>query len=218
MKVLDWQDAAEKEREKIITAASGVLKKGGVIIYPTETLYGLGVNALEKEAVMKVFALKGRREEKPLSLVVRDVVMARKFVCIDSKAEQILARVWPGPVTVVLRKKDALPYEVTGGGETAALRVSSHPLVTALFEKINFPLIATSANRAGEPNLLHTETLRAVFKDQASPPELMIEAGDVQMDRPSTIVDLTDIQNPRILRMGVMSPQAFNDFTNLFKV
>lgn len=219
MKILNWQLAnPEAENGKVAVAAAKVLKKGGVVIYPTETLYGLGVNALDEQAVSKVFALKRRLETKPLSMVVRDLGMARKFVCIDSRAEQILSRIWPGPVTVVLRKKDTLPYAVTGGGETAALRVSNHPFVETLFERIDFPLIATSANRAGGPNLLRVETLREVFKDETCPPELMIDAGDVAVDRPSTVVDLTDVHRPRILRMGVMSPQAFQDLTNLFKL
>ena len=111
MKVLKLGESLKKDIE-ILEKAAEVLRDGGVILYPTETIYGLGANALDEKAVSKIFKIKERDLNKPLSVLVRDMQMAKKIACIDSKAEKILESVWPGPITIVLRKKD-LPAKIS---------------------------------------------------------------------------------------------------------
>jgi L-threonylcarbamoyladenylate synthase len=215
MKVLKLGESLKKDSE-VLDKASRILKNGGVILYPTETLYGLGANALDEVAVSKIFKIKKRDINKPLSVLVRDMQMAKKIACIDSKAELILNKIWPGPVTIVLRKKDLLPYVVTAGGETVAVRISSNLFVQSLMSRLDFPIISTSANFSGEDNLISSQEIGSIFSHSEYSPDIFIDAGDLNSDKPSAIIDLTDIKNPRIVRMGFMTGEDFNDFLKNF--
>lgn len=215
MKVLKLGESLKKN-SKILEEAADVLRSGGVILYPTETIYGLGANALDDEAVSKIFKIKKRDINKPLSVLVRDMQMAKKIACIDSKAELILNKIWPGPVTIVLRKKDILPYSVTADGETVAVRISSNPFVQSLMLRLDFPITSTSANLSGEKNMLSSEEINYTFSKLEFPPDAFINAGNLSSDKPSAIIDLTDIRNPRIVRMGFMTGEDFNNFLKNF--
>lgn len=215
MKVLKLGESLKKN-SKILEEAADVLRSGGVILYPTETIYGLGANALDDEAVLKIFKIKKRDINKPLSVLVRDMQMAKKIACIDSKAELILNKIWPGPVTIVLRKKDILPYSVTADGETVAVRISSNPFVQSLMSRLDFPITSTSANLSGEKNMLSSEEINYTFSKLEFPPDIFINAGNLSSDKPSAIIDLTDIKNPRIVRMGFMTGEDFNNFLKNF--
>lgn len=215
MKVLKLGESLKKDSE-VLDKASQILKSGGVVLYPTETLYGLGANALDEAAVSKIFKIKKRDINKPLSVLVRDMQMAKKIACIDSKAELILNKIWPGPVTIVLRKKDILPYRVTADGETVAVRISSNLFVQSLMSRLDFPIISTSANFSGEDNLISSQEIGSIFFHSEYSPDIFIDAGDLNSDKPSAIIDLTDIKNPRIVRMGFMTGEDFNDFLKNF--
>jgi L-threonylcarbamoyladenylate synthase len=215
MKVLKLGESLKKN-SKILEEAADVLRSGGVILYPTETIYGLGANALDDEAVLNIFKIKKRDINKPLSVLVRDMQMAKKIACIDSKAELILNKIWPGPVTIVLRKKDILPYSVTADGETVAVRISSNPFVQSLMSRLDFPITSTSANLSGEKNMLSSEEINYTFSKLEFPPDTFINAGNLSSDKPSAIIDLTDIKNPRIVRMGFMTGGDFNNFLKNF--
>lgn len=215
MKVLKLGESLKKN-SKILEEAADVLRSGGVILYPTETIYGLGANALDDEAVLKIFKIKKRDINKPLSVLVRDMQMAKKIACIDSRAELILNKIWPGPVTIVLRKKDVLPYSVTADGETVAVRISSNPFVQSLMSRLDFPITSTSANLSGEKNMLSSEEINYTFSKLEFPPDTFINAGNLSSDKPSAIIDLTDIKNPRIVRMGFMTGEDFNNFLKNF--
>lgn len=194
-----------------------VLENGGVIVFPTDTLYGLGANALDENAVLKIYKIKVRSAEKPISVLVRDIAMAKKIACIDSKAEKILERLWPGSITVILRKKDIVPYILTSGEEKVAVRVSDGFFVKELFSRIDFPITATSANMSGEKNLFSAEEIREKFRGSKHAPDLFINAGDLEQGRPSsTIIDLTNIDNPRIVRMGAVGKKELEKFFNNF--
>lgn len=215
MKVLKLGESLKGDSE-VLDKASQILKSGGVVLYPTETIYGLGANALDEMAVSKIFKIKKRDINKPLSILVRDMQMAKKIACIDSKAELILNKIWPGPVTIVLRKKDILPYSVTADGETVAVRISSNPFVKSLLSHLDFPIISTSANFSGEKNLISSQEIGSIFSRLENSPDIFIDAGDLNSDKPSAIIDLTDIKNPRIVRMGFMTGKDFNDFLKNF--
>ena len=202
--------------EKSLEESRETLENGGVIVFPTDTIYGLGANALDEDAILKIYKIKKRDTGKPISVLVRDIQMAKKIACIDSRAEEILKRIWPASITVILRKKDIIPYALTGGEENVALRISSNEFIKKLFEKIDFPLTATSANLAGEPNLLKAEDIRQKFENEKYAPDLFINNGNLENPLPSTIIDLTDINKPRLVRMGIVGRDRLEAFFRNF--
>ena len=201
--------------EKTSDDTAKILQNGGIVIYPTDTLYGLGVNALDENAIIKVQKIKKQDRNKPISVIVRDVKMARKIACIDSKVEKILEKVWPGSITIVLRKKDIIPYNLTGGEETVAIRISNNKFISTLMKKIDFPITATSANISGEKNLLESTKIIEKFKNSTPCLDLFIDAGNIKDPRASTIVDLTTTV-PKILRIGIVGKDKMQKFFEKF--
>lgn len=201
--------------EKTSNDTAKILKSGGAVIYPTDTLYGLGVNALNENAVIKVQKIKRQDKNKPISVVVKDMKMAKKIACIDSKVEKILGKVWPGSITIVLRKKDIVPYTLTGGEETIAIRISDNKFISTLMEKIDFPITTTSANISGEKNLLESAEIINKFKNSIPYLDLFVDAGDIKNPTASTIVDLTTTV-PKIIRMGIVGKDKMQKFFEKF--
>lgn len=216
MKEIKLDKNNQNAMEEAVGESRRVLEEGGVIVFPTDTIYGLGANALEENAILKIYKIKQRDINKPISVLVRDIQMARKIACIDSRAEEILKKIWPASITVILRKKDIIPYVLTGGEENVALRISENEFIRKLFEKIDFPLTATSANLAGEPNLLKSEDIRQKFADTGYAPDLFVDEGDLENRLPSTIIDLTDVKNPRLVRMGMIEKNKLEAFFKNF--
>ncbi len=200
---------------KTAEIAAGVLKNGGVVVYPTDTLYGLGADAFNENAIVKVQKIKKQDRSKPISVVVKDIKVARRIACIDSKVEKILSRIWPGSITVILRKKDIIPYILTGAGETVAVRISDNKFVSALLSKIDFPVTATSANISGKKNLLKPEEIVEKLGKEKICPDLFINTGDIQNPVASTIIDLT-MPIPKIIRMGIAGKDKIREFFGKF--
>jgi L-threonylcarbamoyladenylate synthase len=164
-----------------------ILKKGGVVVYPTDTVDGLGANALDEKAVRKVFEIKKRDFKKPISIIVRDLEMAKQVASFGKDTEKILKKILPGPVTVILYKKKILPDILTGGSNKVGIRIPDCKFTQVLMKKIDFPITTTSANISGEP----------------------IEG------TPSTVIDLTGPE-PKILRVGPISKNELEKiFKNL---
>ena len=203
--------------KKIAETAVKVLEKGGVIVYPTDTLYGLGANALDEDAVLKIYKIKKRDRNKPLSIIAKDLKMVKKISCVDSRVEKILNKIWPGPITIRLRKKDIVPYSLTGNGETVAVRISDNEFISALMDKIDFPIVATSANISGEKNLLDPDKIISEFKSSKLKPDLFIDADEIKNSKPSTIVDLTT-GVPKILRVGIVGRDEMKEFFEKFQI
>ena len=138
-------------QESIVKEAAGVLLKGGLVAFPTETFYGLGANALDAAAVRRIFEVKGRPESKPLLLLVDSVRMAESLVKeIPAAALALMARYWPGPLTLVFRAAAHLPEELTAGTGTIGIRMSRHPVAFELVHAAGAPVTAPSANLSGE--------------------------------------------------------------------
>ena len=207
----------QEQINKTAKIVAGVLKNGGVVVYPTDTLYGLGANAFNEDAIVKVQKIKKQDRSKPISVVVKDIKMARRIACIDSKVEKILNRIWPGPITAVLRKKDIIPYILTGAGETVAVRISDNKFVSALLSKIDFPVTATSANISGENNLLKPEEIVEKLGGEKTSPDLFINTGKIKNSIASTIIDLT-ASTPKIIRMGIVGTEEIKKFFEKFDV
>lgn len=205
----------KNQTEKILKTVGKILKSGGVVIYPTDTLYGVGVNAFDDDAVTKIYKIKKQNRNKPISVVVKDIKMARKIACIDSKVEKILSNIWPGPITVVLRKKEIISDMLTGNGETVAVRIPDNKFISTLMEKIDFPITATSANISGENNLLKADEIIEKFKKAKFAPDLFIDAGDIKNSTASTIIDLTT-GIPKILRVGIVGREKIKEFFEKF--
>ncbi len=212
---LDLDD--KNQIETTLEATAKILESGGVIIYPTDTLYGIGTNAFNENAIAKIYKIKKQDRNKPISVIVKDIKMARRLACIDSKVEKILERIWPGPITVVLRKKDVIPYILTGGDETVAIRIPDNKFISALMKKIDFPITATSANISGEKNLLKSDEIVEKFKNSKPSPDLFIDAGDIKDPTASTIIDLTT-PVPKILRTGIVGKEKMQEFFGKFDV
>lgn len=193
--------------KEAVEEAIAVLKLGGTIIYPTDTLYALGANALDSFAVERIFKIKNRAREKPLPLAVKNIKWAGELAHIYKKEEKILNSIWPGAVTVVLPKRNIVPEIITAGQQGVAVRVPDHPFVDLLLGRFGYPITSTSANLSGEEAPKKISEIIDMFEDNYYKPDLVIDAGDLPKSEPSTILDLTS-DRPRILRVGPVKPET----------
>jgi L-threonylcarbamoyladenylate synthase len=187
----------------LIAEAAAVLRRGGLVAFPTETVYGLGANALNPEAVACIFAAKGRPANNPLIVHIADVDQARALVSDWPPAAAALARAfWPGPLTLVLSRGPRVPDVVTAGGPTVAIRVPAHLVALALLRESNLPLAAPSANRS---SYLSPTRADHALRDLDGRIDMILDAGPTPGGVESTILDLTP-SPPRLLRPGLITP------------
>lgn len=185
-----------------ISEAAEILKGGGLVAFPTETVYGLGGNGLDKEAAKKIYAAKGRPSDNPLILHVSSIEEVYPLVkVLPEKAKKLMEAFWPGPLTLVLLKSDIVPEESTGGLETVALRSPENALTLELIRACGFPIAGPSANLSGRPS--PTEASH-VFEDLGGRIEGILEDGAVGIGVESTIVDLSE-DCPTLLRPGAIT-------------
>jgi len=178
-----------------------VIKEGGVIVFPTDTVYGLVCDTTSQKAIQKLFQIKKRDLKKPIPVFVKNIEMAKQIATISEKQERFLENVWPGKVTVVLKAKIDFPQGVLGEDKTIGLRIPDYAPLNALFNKINKPLSGTSANLAGEHSCLDINDVVAQFANEKLQPDLIIDAGTLNPSQPSTTVDLTG-KELKVLRKG----------------
>lgn len=185
-----------------ISEAAEILRGGGLVAFPTETVYGLGGNGLDKEAAKKIYAAKGRPSDNPLILHVSSIEEVYPLVkALPEKAKKLMEAFWPGPLTLVLPKSDLVPKESTGGLETVALRSPENALTLDLIRACGFPIAGPSANLSGRPS--PTEASH-VFEDLGGRIEGILEDGAVGIGVESTIVDLSE-NCPTLLRPGAIT-------------
>jgi L-threonylcarbamoyladenylate synthase len=177
--------------KNLIQKAVKVLMKDGLIIYPTDTLYGLGADALSEEAIQKVYDAKGRGYHKPLSIAVSDPDMISVVAYVDDIAETFINAFMPGPVTLVLKARSILPGILTGGSGRIGIRYPAQDVALEIISRFDCPITATSANISGGPNPV-------TVNDALVPHDLVIDVGPLK-GTPSTVVDLIDRE---ILRPG----------------
>lgn len=186
----------------IIHRAAKRLREGGLVAFPTETVYGLGADALRPEAVAAVFALKGRPAANPLIVHVADSGMARSVAGGWPEAAARLADAfWPGPLTIVVTRGPGIPDAVTAGGTTVAVRVPDHPVALALLRAFGGPLVGPSANPSGR-----ISPTTAAHVSEAFPGLMVLEGGPCRTGIESTVIELTP--RPRILRPGILTAEA----------
>jgi len=186
------------------------IKKSGVIIYPTDTVYGLIADATNKNAVKKVFKIKKRNIKKPLPVFVKDIKAAKKLANIGKDQEEFLKKFWPGKLTAVLKIKSLkLPKGIISEESKIGLRIPDYEFLNLLLNKLDCPLIATSANIAGKKASRKIRRVLKQFETAKNQPDLVLDAGNLKQALPSTVVDLEDF---KILRKGPISQKQISGF------
>lgn len=190
----------------VLDAAVRILEYGGTVVFPTDTVYVLGANALNPIAVRKIFRIKERTTEKALPVLVRNLLWANELAHIRGRNRAIAEAVWPGQITLVFEKQAIVPEDVTGGMRTVALRVADHPFVDALLAKFGYPLIGTSATISSHEGFQDSGLVLREFEGVGNQPDLLIDAGVLGQSSPSTILDISG-EKPKILRVGATRPE-----------
>lgn len=194
----------------------GIMRGGGLVAVPTETVYGLAGNGLDKKAVAEIYEVKGRPEVKPLSLMVHDAAsMERYCENVPPQAYTLAKKFWPGPLTIVMKAKPCVPEIVRAGGETVGLRCPDHPLTLELLEKSGVPFAAPSANPSGEPSPKNADGVLKYFDGKI---DAVLDGGECGIGCESTLIDLS--RTPyRILRQGALPADEIADaFVDSMKI
>lgn len=182
-----------------IAKAVRILRGGGVIAFPTDTLYGLGADVFSTTAVNRVFAIKSRPAGMALPVLLGSMKDLRKVaLTIPETGQELINAFWPGPLTLVLKRSTNLPPAVVGGGDTVAVRMPDHPIAMAIAKGLDGPITGTSANTSGDADLLTGEELDRTLGDKV---DLVVKSGPTPMGSASTVVDLTG-DTPTVLRVG----------------
>lgn len=199
VQVLDLQ-----RDQKNIAAAATLLREGGLVVLPTETVYGIGANALDPMAVVKIFKAKGRPQDNPLIVHIARLEDITQLVTeFPPTAKALAERFWPGPLTIILRKSSLVPGAVSAGLDTVAVRMPSHPVARAIISQSGVPVAAPSANLSGSPS--PTTAQHCIF-DLSGQVDMIVDSGWCSVGVESTVVTLAgDV--PRLLRPGAVTPE-----------
>jgi L-threonylcarbamoyladenylate synthase len=184
-----------------LARAVGLLKRGGVVALPTDTLYALAALATDEGAVRRVYRMKGREDGKPLPLFVSGIEMASQIAHLTPLALQLAGRFWPGALTIVAHVRDDFRSEALAGGDTVALRVPDSEIAVEVVKQLNAPLTATSANRSGGRDPVAAEEVRRQLDDEV---DFVLDTGPCPGGISSTIVDCTRL-GPSLLRRGAIA-------------
>lgn len=190
-----------------IKQAARVIKQGGLVSFPTETVYGLGADATNSEAVKKVYAAKGRPSDNPLIVHVASKEMVVQYVSgISDKSNQLMETFWPGPLTLILPLSEEanLSISMTDQLETAAFRMPNNDLTLSLIRESNLPLVGPSANTSGKPS---PTTATHVFNDLNGKIEAILDDGECEVGIESTVIDMSQLDKPTILRPGAITKE-----------
>ena len=195
----------QREVEEKISAAAKILREGGLVGIPTETVYGLGANGLDSEAVNRIFQAKGRPQDNPLILHLSGAQWLPRYCADIPPIAYVLARkFWPGPLTMILKRKPIVPDETTAGLDTVGVRCPNHPVTLAIIREAGVPIAAPSANASGRPSCTSAQD---VLEDMNGKIDGVVDGGSCSVGVESTILDLT-VMPPRLLRPGGLSLEA----------
>jgi len=188
----------------IIDKAATLIKKGGIIVFPTSTFYGLGTMALKSEAVSRIFQLKRRDPGKPVLILIASMAELAELVqCVPAEATQLIEAFWPGKVTIVFGAGRILSKNLTGDTGKIGIRLAAHPVASALVRAVGSPVTATSANVAGRGGCIEAGKLDQEIRQGVS---LVLDAGRLGGGGGSTVVDVT-VSPPKILREGIIGAE-----------
>ena len=200
--------SAEPINMEYISEASEILRKGGLVAFPTETVYGLGGDAKDKEASRKIYAAKGRPSDNPLIVhIARFSQLQEISKDLPENAKKLADAFWPGPLTMVVNKNEVIPYETTGGLDTVAVRMPNNPIALALIKESGCMIAAPSANTSGRPSPTKASH---VYDDLSGKIDAILDGGAVDIGLESTIVDLTE-DVVTILRPGYINMEMLKE-------
>lgn len=191
-----------------IKKASNILKNGGLVSFPTETVYGLGANALDSKAILKIFEVKGRPNNNPLIIHISKLETLDKLCQMNDDTNTLIEKFWPGPLTIVLPKKNIVPIEVNAGLESVAIRMPNNKTALSLLDECALPIAAPSANSSGKPS---PTTAMHVYNDLSGKIPLILDGGNCKVGLESTVLDMT--KKPyTILRPGGVTLEQVREF------
>ena len=197
----------KNESREALREAGEIIRQGGLVAFPTETVYGLGGDALNPESSKKIYAAKGRPSDNPLIIHIADIKDLEKIVKeIPQSAYQLADVFWPGPLTMILPKSEEVPYQTTGGLNTVAVRMPSHPVALEFIREAGGYVAAPSANLSGKPS---PTKAKYVVQDMDGRIDMIIDGDGVDIGLESTIVDLTG-DKPMILRPGYITKEMLD--------
>ncbi|MBQ6787791.1 MAG: threonylcarbamoyl-AMP synthase [Lachnospiraceae bacterium] len=203
----ELQDGRKESREALREAGK-IIREGGLVAFPTESVYGLGGDALNPESSKKIYAAKGRPSDNPLIIHIADMEHLGRIVEeVPKSAYQLADAFWPGPLTMILPKSEEVPYQTTGGLDTVAVRMPSHPVALEFIKEAGGYVAAPSANLSGKPS---PTKAKYVVQDMDGRIDMIINGDGVDIGLESTIVDLTG-EKPMILRPGYITEEMLND-------
>ena len=201
-------ESPQKPRDEELLEGARILREGGLVAFPTETVYGLGANALDEEAARKIYEAKGRPSDNPLIAHVSAMEEVYPLVSqVSEKAKKLMDAFWPGPMTLIFPKSDLVPYGTTGGLDTVAVRMPSAPVANRLIALAGVPVAAPSANTSGRPS---PTTAQHVLQDMDGRIDMIIDGGPVGIGVESTIVDVS-VETPTVLRPGAITMEMLEE-------
>ena len=195
-KIYNW---SENINENELNNCIEILRDGGIVIFPTETVYGIGANAYCEESVEKIYEIKQRPEEKPLSILVSNIKEISRYAIINNSVEEkIIKNFMPGPITIVLKKRPGVFDYISSGKDTIGIRIPNNEIILKILKESKIPIVAPSANLSGKPSgIIPSE----ILKDFDGKVDICIDGGKAKLSEPSTIVEVID-NKPVILRQG----------------
>ena len=209
------RNVADSEKDIYYKEASQILQNGGLVAFPTETVYGLGGNGLDVDAAKKIYAAKGRPSDNPLIIHIAEKEALKELAAsVPEQAWKLAETFWPGSLTMILPKAEKVPYGTTGGLETVAVRMPNHPVALRLIAESGIYIAAPSANTSGRPSPTLAEH---VYEDLHGKIDMILDGGMVQVGIESTIVDLTE-EIPVILRPGCITKEMLEEVLGEVKV
>jgi len=211
VKILEVESDAP--RVDVITEAASTIRAGGLVVYPTETVYGLGADACSAKAIGKIFKLKGREAGKPIPIAVNSLNMAHRVAELNPAAEALF-RFLPGPLMIVARARPNVSKLLTAGTGKVGIRVPNHQVALKLIEFIGGPITATSANLSGKPAPL---TVKEALEQLGKNVDVALDAGKCELGIPSTVVDVTS-KRPNVLRKGPISEEEIRKVLDKLKL
>ena len=195
-KVFDWKNKIKKEE---LDECVEIIKKGGLVIFPTETVYGIGTNAYCEDSVKKIYEVKQRPDEKPLSILVSDISEISKYGYVDNENEKkIIEKFMPGPLTIILKKREGVFDYISSGKDTIGIRIPDNEIIKKILDEAQIPIVAPSANISGKPSGI---VMDEILKDFYGKVDVCVDGGKAQLGESSTIVQIID-NKPVILREG----------------
>ena len=201
-------DTGEGQRVELNKAAS-IIHSGGVVAFPTESFYALGVSAWDEKAIQRLFAIKKREENQPLLLLIPTASLLNQYVIrIPDIASQIMEEFWPGGLTLIFEANPGLPQLLTSGTGKIGLRLSSHPVATALTRAVGAPITGTSANISGQTACSSAEAVRHSLGRSV---DFILDGGETEGGKGSTVLDIT-VDPPTILREGMVSREQLEAY------